>query len=437
MKKLLAAGLFFSIFIQTARAADVSTAAAVFPGVDFSTECMRQITVDEAYRLALAKSEALAQQKEGVKILEAAERDAGSAFLPTITYGINQIWQDLPDSGASNYQSSKFQHGAALHYSVFSGMRDYLAVKAAGLQTEAARLALIRARQNLYLSATQAYISLYLIQKQIAINQSQLSVTKSRISELSSRERIGRSRKSEVLAARSQLAQDESLLQSALGLERFYQHLLQFLTGLDCDLSPQRMKMPSAPNLNDYIARAMQRPDVEAARKNVEAARLQAGIARRQRWPTLDFDANYYLDRSGSNSGVNWDTTFGLKLPLYTGGHLSAKIDQADAALRSAELGFALLTRQTETIVRQKYDSLTHYISTVESLRSALKLATENAAAQAADYKYGLVTNLEVLSAMNTEFQTRIQLDSARMNAIADGFELEVAAGGPASVTEN
>ncbi|HBE88201.1 MAG TPA: hypothetical protein DDW67_03570, partial [Elusimicrobia bacterium] len=46
----------------------------------------RAVTLDEAYRLALARSEELAASAEGVKQLEYAERQIRSAFRPSI-YG--------------------------------------------------------------------------------------------------------------------------------------------------------------------------------------------------------------------------------------------------------------------------------------------------------------------------------------------------------------
>ena len=50
-----------------------------------STATARGINLEEAYRLALAQSETLAQSAQGIKVLEATERQIRSLFLPSLT----------------------------------------------------------------------------------------------------------------------------------------------------------------------------------------------------------------------------------------------------------------------------------------------------------------------------------------------------------------
>ena len=57
------------------------------------------------------------------------------------------------------------------------------------------------------------------------------------------------------------------------------------------------------------------------------------------------------------------------------------------------------------------------------------ELAADNARYQQEDYKLGLVTNLDVLNALNSVLQTRLALSQAKVQERATLLSLETAAG--------
>ena len=331
-------------------------------------------------------------------------------------------------------RASRTQEAFSVHQSLFSGVRDYYSAKAAGTATEAARLNLARARQSLYLNVARTYLDLLAAQWDIEVRIAQLKISRDRVEELRSRERIGRSRPSEVLAAQSQLAQDEAQLQGALGGERVNQHVFKFITGVQEDMTPLHVRLPSAPDIDVFLREAAERPDIAARRKDLETASALVRSQGGQRCPTLAADGNYYVKRPAASSSIKWDATLTLQVPLYAGGQVSAQIDQASAAKRSAELELALASRQAETEVRQAHETLLYSISMANTLYKAVKLGRENTQAQMKDYKMGLVTNLDVLNALNSLLQTRIQHYQSHVEAFWSSVRLSVAAGGPDAV---
>jgi len=403
---------------------------------EFSTATMRAIDLKEAFALSLKTSETLAQQQQGVLSLEAAEKIVRSAFRPNASLGGYQTWQDKADASVSNSQTSKTQAAATVSYNAFSGMRDYLSARSAKSQTEAAKLSLLRAKQNFYQSVADAYYSLLSMQEQIAVRAQQLTVTRDRIKELNQRERIGRSRKSEVLAAEAQLAQDQASLQSTLGEERSAQHTLQFLTGLDSDLAPRAAALPVLKKDNDYLSRADTRADVASLRRQADAARDLIDIQRGLRLPTLDLAGNYYFKRPSSYSGINWDFTATVAIPLYTGGQIQAKVEQAAAQASSADLALKYALRQARTEISQSYDDLKYSLATAAALDKALDFAQKNAQSQITDYRYGLVTNIDVLTALSSVLQIRLQQEQAYTTARTQAVALAVSAGGPADILQ-
>jgi outer membrane protein TolC len=396
--------------------------AAPLCAQEFSTAAMRPINMGETYRLALARSEAFAQQAEGIKQLEAAERGIKATFYPSFTLNMSQYKQQDTMS-----LSKWYVYG---NYYVFNGMRDYINAKAAAARTGAANMDLERAKQQLYLNSASAYLGLYLAQQQVAIHREEVDVTTRRIKELQSRADIGRSRNSEVVAAQSQLAQDKAGYLSALSAERQAQETLKFATGLDTDLAPAEMKLTRETELEEYLKLAALRPDIAARRKSAQAYDYLAELQAHTVWPTLQVYGDYYAVRRPMPSPpYRWDGTILLSLPLFTGGAAQAGVDAAQAAKRAAELALQQAERQALSDVRAAYDEHRYAILQTGTLAEALALAAENFRYQEDDYKLGLVTNLDVLSAMNTLLQTKLSLAQARAEQDLSLIKLDTAAG--------
>lgn len=381
----------------------------------------RPVTLDDAYKLALARSEELAASAEGVKQLEYAERQIRAAFRPSL-YG-------FASETVGDGISGRAQAGVSLDYSLFAGMRDYLAARSSRLRTEAAALALARAREALYRDTARAYIGLSELKAEIRVRREQLRITEGRLSELESRASIGRSRRSEVVEARARLAQDEASLQAALSDEEAANFTFAFLTGLEGEfLLPE--PAPASPGpLDAYLAKAALRADAAAERKRLEAAETEARAGDRLAWPSLDLSADYYLERPEPSEKKDWEAALSLKFPFYTGGYASAAAEGYRSREEAARLSLRLTERRAADEVRRAHSALTRALAVAASLERALALALENSELQTADYKNGLVTNIDVLNAQNSVLQTALSLQQAAARAAYAAVELEIAAG--------
>jgi outer membrane protein len=389
---------------------------------EFSTATMRSLGLGEAYRLAVVRSEALAQQAEGIKQLEAAERLITASFRPALAFDASQYKQQNSPSQTKGYLTGS--------YALFSGMRDYIAAKAAASRTGAAKLDLERARQQLYLNTAQAYLDLYSAQREALIRKDQMNVTARRIAELQARADIGRSRTSEVVAAKTQLAQDKANYLGAAASERLAQQTLLFITGLDSDIAPQEISLSRETDLQEYLKLALLRPDLAAGRKSLETYNYLADIQDHNLWPSVNLAADYYAVRHPMPAPSDrWDGAVTLSVPLYTGGYSAAQKASAYAARRNAELALQLAERQALTEVRSAYDEHKYSILQEASLRDALALASDNSRYQQEDYKLGLVTNLDVLNALNNVLQTRLALSQAEVQRNWTLIKLDTAAG--------
>jgi outer membrane protein len=391
------------------------------------------LTLDQAYAAALKRSEVVAEKGETYAQMQAQMDVLWSQVKPRINLNATQTWEQIPSPNP--YQLPASQNIVAIngHQPLFSGFRDLLAIKASRAQGESAELAYRRAKQLLYRDAANAYLSLLESRRDIATHEAQVKLTADRVKELKSFEDIGRSRKSEVLAAEAQQAQNVADLETSRGLERVQQATLQFLTGLDDELEPAEISAPGeADDVKPYLERAGRRADVEGARKDFEYSDLYVSIQRRQYWPTVYVDGNYYVRRSVSfYQNVNWDATLTGQLPLYYGGQISAQTTQAKAQRGYNEAALSLALRTAELEVRSAHSDLVSDLAIVAALQNAMTLAEANAKAQTADYRHGLVTNIDVLTSLTTVQTTRLRLDAAQIQAYFAKVRLEVAAGGP------
>ena len=147
------------------------------------------------------------------------------------------------------------------------------------------------------------------------------------------------------------------------------------------------------------------------------------------RWPSLDLGGDYYLKRPTAQKKIHWGVGLSANLPLYSGGAITAGIKAAEALSRSARQTLSLAVRQAELDVKTAYDGLQTALSVAVSLDKARELAEANAKAQMADYKLGLVTNLDALTSLKTMQDTALALDHARIDTFWAQTRLEVAAG--------
>ena len=188
--------------------------------------------------------------------------------------------------------------------------------------------------------------------------------------------------------------------------------------------------------MEDYLARLDVRPDLKAAQRRVAAAQENVAVARGAHLPSLDLNANRYLERTGNLKDVTWDVQIALTVPIYSGNLLQSKVNEAVSQRTQAELSLSQIKRQAEQEIRSLYQSLVFDQTQLEALEKATEAAKKNYAAQQREYRLGLVTNLDVLQAL-TAFQENLRaLDRARYTAKFDYIKLQAATLGRPAILE-
>ena len=241
----------------------------------------------------------------------------------------------------------------------------------------------------------------------------------------------------DVASAKTQLAQDETLLPPLAHQRDTARHALSVLAGKgpadwippDFDLADFTLPMDVPVSLPSEVAR--NRPDILEAEAQLRAASAAIGVATADLYPHLQLSGS--LGTAGPGIGTIWSIVAGLTGPLFHGGTLKAN--------RRGSIGAydAALARYRQTIVRS--------LGQVADLLQAVNHDTEEAAAQdralyaaeaslrlsQAGYKAGATGSLQVLDAQRAYQRALLGQIRARTAGHLDTVRLFAALGGNAN----
>ena len=391
------------------------------------------LTLDEYFAAALKRSEVVATQGELIRQAEEHYKQANSALRPTVNGVASYTRQDpIPAGELSTSTSPNRQSLAKLTATqpLFRGFREFAALRQTKALLGAQDQDYRNARAQLFMDVTQNFYTVLSIEQDLKNFGEEINQNIDREKELNSRVRIGRSRIGEVLSVQSTIstlrAQVEQL-QGQLGTAR---EAFAFLSGLaSTTLLRDTEDLPvNLEPLDDYLARLELRPDVSASRQRLSAAQENTKVARGAHLPSLDLNANRYLERTGNLRGSTWDVGIALTVPIYAGGLLQSKVSEAVSQRTQAELSASQVSRQAEQEIRSIYQSVVFDRSQLDALEKATESARKNYEAQRRDYRLGLVTNLDVLQALTAFQENQRALDRARYTSKLDYLKLQAAA---------
>ena len=388
------------------------------------------LTLDEYYVQALVRSEVVATQSELIRQAEERYRQAGAALHPTVSGVASYTWQD---SGARDQTASPTRQPLArltATQPLFRGFREFAAVRQSQALVDAQGDDYRNARAQLFKDVAQNFYDVLTLEQELRNLDGQIEQYQQREKELAARVRIGRSRPGETLTVQSTISTLRAQVEQRKAELNAAREVFAFLSGQPAP-TPLRDSevMPADPGaLDAYLARAALRPDVKAAQQRLAAARENIHVARGAHLPSLDLNANRYLERTGSLENVEWDVQLALTVPLYAGGSVQSRVREAQSQGTQAELGVSQVQRQAEQEIRSLHQSVVLDRSQLTALEMATDAARKNYEAQQRDYRLGLVTNLDVLQALAVFQDNQRALDRARYTAKLNWLRLQAAA---------
>lgn len=382
------------------------------------------LTLWDVYALAVDRTERLAQRAEGLEQSFARRQQATGSILPRVSLrGALQTYDGADEFGKSLSLNAR--------QPLLTGLNEISALKGAPHEIAQRRHELRHEAGRLLLDVTRAFYSVLQLEESRRSNAAIRELTDRQTAELKRRVNLGRSRSSEMLTVKAQLARLDAQLLDVEDRLSQARETLAVLSGIGPD---QPLKETDAPQGVDFtLSRAEEeaegRADVAAAKSAVAVADAQVLAAQGGHLPSLALDGNYYLHREGALADTKWDAGLSMDLPIFSGGAVNGRVREAKSRKRQAELALSTVRRQAKQEIRSAYRSLSASLKEVEAYDKALKAAQENYDGISREFKLNLVTHLDVLRALSDLETARDNYQRVRYQALVARVWLGVAVG--------
>lgn len=396
------------------------------------------LTLKDCYQLSLKHSETVMMEKEDIETARAQFFTAASEVLGRADYKMTFSRQEEivgSDSGSVSrafVDPAKRERTFVMTQPIFRGFRALGALGGAGSLKKEQKEEWIRAKQLLLLDVARAFYGLLAEKENLKVIEGIHALYTERIKELKARETIGRSRPSEVMTAHAQIKSLEAERARATAAHALAQELLEFLIGnpledrllKDEELPKQILEEPE-----DSLEIVETRSDVEAAWQSAKTAKQNIIVAQSDFWPQVNLEHNRYNRREGLQANIDWDLLFTVSIPLFHGTETIGNVKKAISTWKREKLNYSYVHRKAGLEVRQAYQSWKSSLEETKALKEAVDASEENFRLQRQDYNHNLVSNLDVLQALEGLHRTKIDANGAYYAMKENYWNLMVAMG--------
>lgn len=401
---------------------------------------LRTLTLQESYQLALKRSESLEIRREELKVAEAQYWQAISAILPKVHFLASEEIQNSPLSTSGGSSANRSSGGRKDRFSgtfqatqtIFNGFREFYVAASIKAQERSKTAMIERERQLLYLDTSDLFYQVLGYERDLEILQKMQGTLLERKKDLVHRISLGRSRKSELLAAETDLADQQTMIEQVRGLQGASRELFAFLIGMPASRWELKstLELPPIHQLETYLWKTGVRPDVVSSREDQTVAERNLSVSQGAFFPSIDVTGSHYTVEEPQKT-QDWNILITAEVPIFDGGLRIAQMNEKKALVRASALNFSRARRLADAEVRQAYNLYTASAKQLVQLHRAVETSQKNYEAQKEDYQLGRASNLDVLNALIRlgEFQRR--LNTVELQNQTNLVALQVAAGEP------
>ncbi len=251
----------------------------------------------------------------------------------------------------------------------------------------------------------------------------------------------GSANRVDVLNAKSQLANDQTLLPPLRRALSNSQHALALLVGrapaewTAPEFTLEEFALPAQLPQTLPAELAHRRPDIQAAEARLHAATAAVGIAAANLYPQISLTASASMqstvlhslfDSNSSAAGL----TGSLTQPLFNHGELRARERAARDAMHAALDDYEQVVLRSFGQVADALEALDDDVELIDSEQSAVAISGENLNLTRESYTAGNTGVLQILEAQRQSQQARLGLVRAQAQRLEDIIELQLALGG-------
>lgn len=412
----------------------------------------QQITLKEAIQQALdnkaeAKKAALEIKKAEYKIDEAR-----AAALPQIngSVGLNYnpvIQQSVLDFGGQKTVIKMGQPwnstiSASVSQTLFD-QRVFTGLKAARSTREFYVLNATLTNEQLIANVATAYYNVFVQeenQRTLAASYSNTEKVRNIIKSLVDN---GLAKQIDLDRTNVQLTNISSSQQQTVNATELSKNALKFYMGIPIETEitvvPDNIE-PDASLLQSYVD-LNNRTELKVLDKQKELLEFNKKATEAARYPTVGLQGNYgwyavgskFPWTNGLNNGVNWSdfATIGLNVnvPIFTGGAIKSKIQQAQIDIENLQLDIENTKLSLNLDYRNSLTNIENSIINLGKMKDNVKLAEKVEANTKSNYQNGLASLTELLDAQNALTQAKQNYATALLDYKQAEIQLKKAKG--------
>lgn len=391
-----------------------------------------EYSLDDLYRVALARSEKLKVAEENLVIAETGNEKALSYLLPrlTATGGLTQYSETKHSATGSVIQPDRASSWGLRVDETFSlSGRELTALGMAKQNVAKSRFDLAAIREDYLLrQVAAAYYNVLMARKNLEIADANLERLKKHRDAAEQRLKIGEVTRTVLLRAEGELSGANSdRLQAENGLE-----LALAVLASNCGIKGAFTLRETPAAEGEVQALSAFQEQAFAGRADLMGMEVQKQIAADQIrfnegafWPSVTLSGVYSgADQNPPQSNMNRASIYGgvaLNFPFFEGGLRKAEVAEAKARERQAGLLYEEMKKSIEIEVRTAYLELVTQRGVIRFLNDQIAFARENYRAVVRQFEFGLSNSLDVMDA-NT-----LLVSAERKAAAADyGYQLSL-----------
>ena len=381
------------------------------------------LTLEQCIQIGLEKSTSMRNARLNLAIQELRVNNARSGYFPQIFANGNYNFSDRLEFG---FEPENYNLGLRGVYTLWdNGQREGSFAQAKeNLTATVSRNE--RTKQDIILDITVAYYDVLKRQELVKVSEQILARSQENTQRTKDFVEAGTLIPADVATAELREANDQLSLINNINALQIAQATLPRLLGLDpgqlltvsIDESYQlyqdrgtieRIEMP----IEEAIQIALNtRPEFEERQAQIKSQEWSLTLARLQRWPRLNADANYNVDldnylreRENFSDFRSWSVGASLNFTLFDGGVLGNRVKEIKMQLEQSRENVSDLERSIALAVRQAYLTLERSELTVDISKKQVNNAKLSLDVIQGRFDVGKAILLELLDAQTSYAQ--------------------------------
>jgi outer membrane protein len=414
------------------------------------------LSLKQAVQIALGENPVLAAAKSQVEIAEQRVIQGRSGFLPRLnvseglqrTNNPTQVFSNKLNQEnftESDFAINRLNQPNAINdfatnftatWPIYDGGRSWHGWQQAKIGKDASAYALERSRQQVIARTTAAYAGVLLAIENLAVVEAALKTAGANLSIASNRYGSGMAVKSDLLQAQvrqSDLEQQKLMVEGQIEVGR---SILNAAMGVPDQLRfelTDRLETPLSLDgtIESWLSISQDRRlDLKELNAREAMAKEEIEKAKAAYLPSLDLIGNYQIHTEDfDGSADNYSVGAVVSLNIFSGLETSAKVSEAQAALRQVQALRRQMQSQVALEVRQTYVQAASAFQRISVARQMMVQAEESLRIVANRYATGLLTIVDMLTAETTLQQARTTFAQTLHDYSVGKTNLRLAAG--------